>query len=130
MVTTLDVVDTGRRRRWTEAEKLRIVEQSLAGPRLVSSTARRHGITRSLLSTWRRLHAEGRLAGGDGWGPSFAPVMVAPEPLQAPAAVPEAPPAPEAGRVEIVLTNGRRIVVGAGVEAGALAQLIVVVERA
>lgn len=127
---TLDVVDTGRRRRWTEAEKLRIVEQSLAGPRLVSSTARRHGITRSLLSTWRRQHVEGRLAGGGERAPSFAPVMVTPELPPAPAVVPEASPAPEAGRVEIVLRGGRRIVVGAGIDAAALAQLIAVVERA
>ena len=127
---TLDVVDTGRRRRWTEAEKLRIVEQSLAGPRLVSSTARRHGITRSLLSTWRRQHAEGRLVGGGERAPNFAPVMVAPELPPAPAVVPEASPVPEAGRVEIVLRGGRRIVVGAGVDAAALAQLIAVVERA
>jgi transposase-like protein len=53
-VSRLEVVDTGRRRRWTEEEKLRIVSESLSGPRLVSSTARRYGITRSLLVTWRR----------------------------------------------------------------------------
>ena len=50
----LEVVETGRRRRWTEDEKLRIVAESLSGRRLVSSTARRHGISRSLLTTWRR----------------------------------------------------------------------------
>jgi hypothetical protein len=37
------VVDTGRRRRWSEEEKLRIVAESLSGPRLVSATARRYG---------------------------------------------------------------------------------------
>ena len=51
----LEVVETGRRRRWTEDEKLRIVAESLSGSRQVSSTARRHGISRSLLTTWRRL---------------------------------------------------------------------------
>jgi transposase len=50
----LEVVETGRRRRWTEDEKLRIVAESQSGSRLVSSTARRHGISRSLLTTWRR----------------------------------------------------------------------------
>jgi transposase len=50
----LEVVETGRRRRWTENEKLRIVAESLSGVRQVSSTARRHGISRSLLMTWRR----------------------------------------------------------------------------
>ncbi len=50
----LEVVETGRRRRWSEEQKLRIVLESLAGPRLASATARRHGISRSLLTRWRR----------------------------------------------------------------------------
>src|SRR4051794_17238313 len=55
----LEVVETGRRRRWSEDEKARIVLESLAGPRLVSATARRHGISRSQLLAWHRtLRAE------------------------------------------------------------------------
>jgi transposase len=50
----LDVVETDRHRRWTEDEKLRIVAESLNGSRQVSSTARRHGISRSLLTMWRQ----------------------------------------------------------------------------
>ena len=50
----LEVVETGRRRRWSEDEKVRIVLESLAGPRLVSATARRHGVSRAQLLTWRR----------------------------------------------------------------------------
>jgi hypothetical protein len=34
--------------------KLRIVAESLSGPRLVSATAGRYGISTSLLFTWRR----------------------------------------------------------------------------
>ena len=45
----LEVVETGRRRRWSEDEKVWIVLESLAGPRLVSATAKRHGISRSQL---------------------------------------------------------------------------------
>src|SRR5262245_7413551 len=48
-VGRLEVVDTGRRRRWSEEEKLRIVAESFSGPRLVSSTARCHGISTSPL---------------------------------------------------------------------------------
>ena len=48
-VSRLKVVEVGRRRRWSLAEKLRIVEESLAAPRQVSATARRHGVSRSLL---------------------------------------------------------------------------------
>ena len=50
----LEVVQTGRRRRWSEDEKLRIVLESLQEPRQASATARRHGISPSLLFTWRR----------------------------------------------------------------------------
>ena len=48
-VQRLDVVENGRRRRWSVDEKLRIVPESLPGPRLVSATARRHRISRLLL---------------------------------------------------------------------------------
>jgi transposase len=50
----LEVVETGRRRRWSDGEKLRIVTESFQAPRAISSTTRRHGISRSLLMTWRR----------------------------------------------------------------------------
>ena len=43
----LEVVDTGRRRRWSEDEKLQ-------APRQVAATARRYGVSRSLLLRWRR----------------------------------------------------------------------------
>src|SRR6201996_736914 len=49
----LEVVETGRRRRWSDDEKLRIVLESLETPRANSSTARRHRISPSLLMTWR-----------------------------------------------------------------------------
>src|ERR1700735_4888189 len=55
----LEVVETGRRRRWTDDEKLRIVLESMQTPGGISSTASRHGISRSWLMTWRRaFHAE------------------------------------------------------------------------
>ncbi len=50
----LEIVETGRRRRWTEDDKVRIVLESMAGPRLVAPTARRHNISRSMLVLWRR----------------------------------------------------------------------------
>jgi transposase len=37
-VERLAVVDTGRRRRWTDDEKLKIVLESLQAPRAISST--------------------------------------------------------------------------------------------
>ena len=50
----LEVVDTGRKRRWTVAAKLRIVEESLAENASVSSVARLHGLAPSQLFCWRR----------------------------------------------------------------------------
>lgn len=43
-----------RRRRWTSAEKARIVEESLAPEASVAAVARRHDIHPNLLHLWRR----------------------------------------------------------------------------
>mgnify|MGYP006284740037 FL=1 len=119
-VSRLEVVEVGRRRRWSDAEKLRIVAESMAGRRLVSATARRHGVSRSQLNTWRRLAREGRLVDDGGMveaaAPTFAPVVVA--------ADPPTPPAPGEDRVEILLANGRRMLVSVGVDADGVARLV------
>jgi len=125
-ITRLEIVDTGRRRRWSEAEKQRIIEESFSGRRLVSATARAHGISRSLLTTWRRLYREGRL--GQAEAMSFAPVLVAATPLAAAAVL--GSPEPRVERIEIVLTNGRRLLVGMDINAVALARVVSVLERA
>ncbi|WP_461344861.1 transposase [Bradyrhizobium sp. USDA 4451] len=44
-VSRLEFVSTGTRRRWTLEEKERIVAESYGGPRLVSVTARRNGLS-------------------------------------------------------------------------------------
>ena len=53
------ITDGGRRRRWSAAEKLRIVEETLDGRESVSSDARRNGVAPNLLYRWRRLMLEG-----------------------------------------------------------------------
>jgi transposase len=120
-VGKLEVVDTGRRRRWSEDEKLRIVAESLSGPRLASSTARRHGISTSLLFSWRRAYRSETLT-GTGGDPGFVPAVVVPE-------VRPTLQSESAGRMEIVLANGRRIIVDAGVDIATLARLLAVLER-
>ena len=55
-VSRLDVVDSGRRRRFSDEAKLAIVAESYRGPKQVSATARRHGITRFQLNSWRKAH--------------------------------------------------------------------------
>ena len=118
----LEVVETGRRRRWSEDEKLKIVLESLRAPRLMSATARRYGISRSLLIKWRRSFRperhdpEGRQIG-------FVPAMLVPETM------PTVPAVPARGRMVIVIANGRRVIVDSGVDAAALARVLEVLER-
>ncbi len=109
----LTVVEFGRRRRWSEEEKLRIVMESLAAPQLVSAVARRHGITRSLLSDWRRTLKVERMASEPASVPAFVPAVVVPEPaLPAKAAPRQA----AQGRTVIEVERGRRVVVNGAVD--------------
>ena len=121
-VERLEVVETGRRRRWTDDEKLRIVMESMQAPRAISSTARRYGISRSLLLNWRRSFVPGagrrcgasiRLCAGDGRG-GFEP---------------SAPATPTSGQMVIEIGKDRRVIVDAGVDAAALARVLAILER-
>ena len=124
----LEIVETGRRRRWSEDEKLRIVLESLQGPRLVSATARRHGISRSLLLIWRGGFAASRSASASS-EPAFVPAVVVSEPEAASERVGRTPTSAASGRMVIVLGRGRRVVVDAGVDAAALSRVLDVLER-
>lgn len=53
------ITDGGRRRRWSSAEKLRIVEETLDDRASISVVARRNGVAPNLLYRWRRLMLEG-----------------------------------------------------------------------
>jgi transposase len=119
----LEIVETGRRRRWSVAEKIRIVEESLRGHRQASATARRHDIPNSLLFKWRKSYREGKL-GGEPAPACFVPAVVTACEAE-PAAV---SPSATGGRMEIVLPNGRRVIVGADVDAAALAGVLDVLE--
>jgi transposase len=127
-VERLEVVDTGRRRQWTDDEKLKIVLESMQAPRAISSTARRHGISRSLLLTWRRSFGAGR--GGEVEQPKQAFVPAVVMSTAAPANVPASPAAaPASGKIVIELGPDRRIIVDAGVDAVALARVLDILER-
>ncbi|WP_349510071.1 transposase, partial [Bradyrhizobium sp. Leaf396] len=119
------VVETGRRRRWTDDEKLKIVLESLQAPRAVSSTARRYGISRSLLLTWRRSFGT-RTSNTEQPQPAFVPTMVMPD-------QPPAPPVilagPASGRMEIVVGKACRVIVDAGVDMTALSRVLDLLER-
>jgi transposase len=51
-----------RRRRWTAAEKLSIVQETYEPDATVSLVARRHGVAPNQLFRWRKLAAQGALA--------------------------------------------------------------------
>lgn len=117
-VRRLEVVDSGRRRRWAESEKLKIVHESLSGPRLTAATARRHGISRQLLLNWRKAWREGRLGGQEAaTGFVSAIVMAEPEPAGERSGSKES-------RVEIVTANGRRLIVEASVDVTVLLRIV------
>ena len=90
-IQVLSVSDTGRRRRWTDDEKVRIVEESRRDGVTLAEVARRHEISRSMLYDWRYRHKLGllgcaasfmRLVPMDGGPrPAVAPPLSAPQPL-------------------------------------------------
>ncbi len=122
-IEVLSAADAARRRPWSDADKIRIVEESFVGHRQVTATARRHGISRSLLTVWRRQYRTGAL--GRARSSAFIPLMLSAEP---PASVSAAARSNPEARVEIALKNGRQLVVPANVDPDALARLLLVVD--
>ena len=105
------ITGVGRRRRWSDEDKARIVAESLDPRTSASAVARRYGLHASQLFTWRQRLAA--LAACE--GPGFVPVVVAED---AAAASPE-----PAGRIEIAL--GPAVVrVGPDVDAAALRRVL------
>ena len=118
-VSRLEVVETGRRRRWSDAEKLRIVEESFSGPRLASATARHHGLSKQLLFSWRKAYRDGQLGGGCQVG-GFVPARVVSE-VQS--TTERAAPA-ATGTLEVVTANGRRVIVDRNVDVAVLLRIM------
>lgn len=116
-VERFEVVDTGRRRRWSEDEKLKIVLESLQAPRQVAATARRYGVSRSLLLRWRRLfHPEPKDAAAQQMG--FVPARMIPDCGVVPGPV---VPASNSGAIEIEFPAGVRVRITGAVDAATLA---------
>jgi len=75
-IEVLSSDDLGHRRDWSDAEKVRIAEESLQGFRQGSVTARRYGLSRSLLTRWRREYRSGLLSVSA--STSFVPLSISP----------------------------------------------------
>ena len=86
LIRRLEVMTgAGGRRRWSAAEKARIIEEALAPGAVVSEIARRHGMSPQHLFTWRREAL--RAAGAP--SPMFVPAVIE-TPIEQPAPVPRA----------------------------------------
>jgi transposase len=123
-----------RRRRWSEDEKARIIEEGWAAGAKVADVARKHGVSRSLIFAWRRQARTD--VQGEPRPPRLVPVHVAvPSP---PALVPPPLPKPphaaksngkKSGLIEIDLGGGKRIRVDGDVDADALSRVLDVLKR-
>jgi transposase len=122
-----------RRRRWSAADKLRIVAEADEPGAKVAEVARRHEVSRSILWTWRKQARAGRLTMSD--LPAFLPVVVdavsAMDALiaaaNAPSAAPfqaDAPPPPDQRLITITLANGTRLEISAALSLPALSCII------
>jgi transposase len=76
-----------RRRRWTSAEKGRIVAEAVAPGAAIAEVARRHDLVPQQLSNWIRAAKDGRFALPADEGVRFVPVVTAAPTGVAPAAV-------------------------------------------
>ena len=120
-----EILGVERRRVWSADDKARLVAETLVPGARVSEVARRNDVASSLLFAWRR-RARMPIANPE---PVFLPVQVSAEPI---ASAP--PPAAKrrrkaAGSIRIDLGSGRRLTVGADVDAAALARVLDVLER-
>jgi len=109
------LVGPERRRRWSVEEKLRIVAEAAVPGAQVAEIARRSGISRSLLYTWRRQAHQQR---DDETLPGLVPAVIVPA---ANGVVSGATGlAPENGVIEIALAGGVRVTVHGRVDAKGL----------
>ena len=128
MTTATVLSGPERRRRWTLAEKARLVEESLAAGAKVSEVARRHDVHPNLLHAWRRRARMGTVVRGHDTGmvpAGFSPVVVASH-------------APRTARsdagaggavIEVVLRNGRLLRLPEDAAPARVATLADVLER-
>ena len=118
------LVGVERRRRWSDAGKLAIVEEVGIDGLSVSDAARRHDITRQHIYQWRaELRRKTLWSEGDDAGAGFIQVNPAPEDRVVALRSDRRP-------FEILLCNGRRLCGVEGFAESDLIHLIRVVERA
>jgi transposase len=120
----------GRRRRrlWSADEKRVMLAESLAPGASVAQVAQRYGVNANLLFTWR-LQLAVKAPAESVKALEFAPVTVVSQRAAPEVRVGDVDAARSAGRMEIVLAGGERIIVGADVDAAALARVVRALSR-
>jgi transposase len=107
------ITSVQRRRRWSRAEKERLVAAAMEPGAVASEVARAAGIHTSQLFRWRQQLCLPSAA------PPFSPVAVLPEPEAA-----SPPPSPTAGVVEIEFATGGRMRLTGPVDPSTVSALI------
>lgn len=112
------VYEADTRRRWSEEEKLAIVEESKTSP--VARVAKKHGVAASLLFRWRRMQGI-RVRQSAAASPDGFVRLALPAPM-------ETDDRRRGHTIEIVLGRGRRVIVGRDVDAAVLKRVIEALE--
>lgn len=122
-----EILGVERRRRWSEQEKLAIVQSVGVCGATVTQVAQRHDLKRQQIYAWRSDLKKRGLLSPDA-GALFLPVEFSQ--MVVPGRSEVSPPDAGSARIEVVLRNGRSLRVDAHVDATALTQLIQTVEAA
>jgi len=119
-----------RRRRWSLQDKIRFVAETSEPGAMIRAVAARHGVSESLLFTWRRQAREGLLARVPG-ASVFVPVqtLASASTVVAPLDTMSSPGSQIrstglSGLIEIKLGNGRHVRVGRDVNLAALRRVL------
>jgi transposase len=130
-VARVEIVTRGEaRREYTPEERAAVLTEAAMPGARVLLVAQRYGVSPSLVYRWRR-EAAGRPARqARPRTPRFVPLLVEGNGVPQDPVVPLGPATQEtgAGRIEVVLGNGRLLRVGAGVDAAAVARLAAALE--
>ena len=110
------ITSVQRRRRWSQAEKERVVAAALEPGAAASAVARQFGIHPSQVFRWRQQLCDKTAA-----APSFAAVAITAEP--------RASSAPPCGLIEIELPTGTRVRISGAADAALVSAVLAALER-
>ncbi|MGH1590376.1 IS66-like element accessory protein TnpA [Methylobacterium phyllosphaerae] len=104
---------------WTPEEKRAILDEAESTTASISSVARRHGLTPSLLIRWRREAWDEERPAALPVPPPFVPLA-----LPAPVGLPTRNQDPPSGAIEVELADGHRLRAEAGTDLALVRNLL------